>query len=161
MASRPKYCITCGDKKTERPGGICQACERAENPPERRWGPCDVCGETTTSKKGTHPACRLADDAGTPIPLPDGDWRFDPFRRVQVYVLKPEPEPEPVDPNAPLCKGCEKPFEPADSRKKYCTLRCRKRAGWARRANKDNQERKDRRARARELREQDRQETAA
>ncbi|HKY59257.1 MAG TPA: hypothetical protein VJL80_14565 [Aeromicrobium sp.] len=133
MASRPKYCIKCGDKRTELPGGICQACVRAENPPERRWRPCEVCGETTTSKKGTHPACRLAEDPGAPVGLPDGDWRFDPFRRVQVYVLKPEPEPEPVDPDAPIRKGCDSPFELGDPRQKYCTHRCRKRAGQARR----------------------------
>ena len=152
MASRPKYCITCGDKRTELPGGVCQACRRTENPPERYWRPCLVCGETTTSKHGTHPACRLADPvaAGEDDALPAGDWRFDPFRRIQVYVVKPEPEPEEIDPDTPRCVGCGKGFEQSNRRHKYCTRRCRKRADWARRSAKYNQQRHERRELARQ-----------
>jgi hypothetical protein len=130
MASRPGFCTVCGDKRTKQPSGICQACERAENPPERRWRPCLVCGETTTSKKGTHPECRLAEpDPTTFIALPDGDWRFDPFRRVQVWVPKPVPAPKPLDPNAPQrdCIGCGERFELTDPRQRYCDTLCRKR----------------------------------
>lgn len=152
MAPRPKYCTKCGDKRTERPSGICLPCERVDRPPERRWRACDICGETTTSKSGTHPACRLAesDPNADDIALPAGDWRFDPFRRVQVYVLRPEPELGPPSPNAVPCAGCEKSFEPLNRRHKYCTRRCRKRADWARRSERYNQERNKIRALARQ-----------
>lgn len=155
MASRPGFCSECGDKRTKRPDGVCLDCHRAENPPERRWGPCGVCGETTTSKYGTHPACRLAepsaDDADTG--LPNGDWRFDPFRRVQIWVPAPPPPPPPPVPLGPgesRCQGCETPFKKDRPQQRYCTLRCRKRLDWARRTARVNQERREQRARARQ-----------
>lgn len=150
MASRPKYCIKCGDKRTERPGGICLDCERAENPPERRWGPCTICGETATSKKGTHPACRRTVIDYASEGLPEGDWRFDPFRRVRIWVPKPTPPPKQLGPDAPRCKECGEAFESAVVRQKYCTKWCRERADWARRGAKINQERREQRARARQ-----------
>lgn len=154
MASRPKYCIKCGDKRTQLPDGICRACVHAESPNYRRWRPCAVCGETTTSKKGTHPACRLAKPAANEddTALPEGDWRFDPFRRVQVWVPKPPPPPAPPRPGEVPCQGCGGGFMKEDPRQKYCTMQCRKRARWARRSAAVNQERREQRARARQER---------
>lgn len=110
-----------------------------------------MCGETTTSKKGTHPSCRLApSDPRDVVSLEHGDWRFDPFRRVQVWVPRPVPPPAPLGPGEVRCKGCDQGFVKDESHQKYCTMKCRKRAGWARRAAKVNQERRERRASARE-----------
>lgn len=89
-------CTKCGVTPTVRPNGICRPCASDASKAKRVERPCTICGEATTSKYGAHQKCRMFEAEPEPDDgLGEGDWRFDPFRRVQIWVPKPLPEPEP------------------------------------------------------------------
>lgn len=97
-------CTECALSMTTRADGICQACIREARAKERREAAtskpdvptCIECGiEPTTRPDGRCYGCMLAikDDTGTRgieesrYDLDDlGVWRFDPVRRVRVWV---------------------------------------------------------------------------
>lgn len=99
-----RTCTACGLTQTVRADGICQKCTTAANPDAIRGRTCGVCGKSTVSKVGTHPECRVfkmeedVDVHDLSLALPDGNWRFDPFRRVQIFVPdNPEDMEPPTD----------------------------------------------------------------
>jgi hypothetical protein len=100
-AQRPERpCTGCG-KRTTAKKGVCLDCLRPDQAGVEAI-PCTECGIELTVT-GACKGCQLAlaDDRGkrpgeSAYDMDDlGTWRFDPVRRIQVWVPTPPPEPEP------------------------------------------------------------------
>lgn len=87
-----KPCIRCEVANTVRPSGICLSCSAKENAARVA---CTECGKPTFRKDAaqcwdcyTYATVIAPALAGTDpsLGLGEGDWRYDPFRRAQVWV---------------------------------------------------------------------------
>lgn len=111
---------------------------------------CEACGLGRTSGRLCTACAKAKADTESPWDLGDGYWRTHKGVKVEwVPKFAPEPMTEPEEGHV-RCAGCPATFIPNRPHHIYCSTACRKRAKWARRNARVNQERREERARVKQ-----------
>lgn len=111
---------------------------------------CEACPTGRTSGRLCAACVAAKNDTESPWDLGEGYWRTHKGVKVEwVPKFIPEPAPE-LEEGHIKCVACPTTFIPNRPIQTYCSRACRKRAGWAKRKAKVNQERREERARIRQ-----------